>query len=70
MKLVSINIRGLAGDIKWKYLRELIHKKKVGVLCVHETKLVSLDVAKSFSLWDSNDISWIHRGIDKKAGAF
>ena len=57
MKLISINIRGLGRDIKWKYIRELIHKEKVGVLCVQETKLISMDVAKCFSLWESNNIS-------------
>ena len=34
MKLISINIRGLGGDIKRKYIRELIRKEKAGVLCV------------------------------------
>ena len=53
-------------DVKWKYIKELIHKEKIGVLCVHETKLVSLNVSKCFNIWGSNDISWVHRGIDRE----
>jgi len=38
MKLVSINIREL-GDVKCKYLKELIGKENPGVVFVQETKL-------------------------------
>jgi len=31
-------------------------------------EIVSLDAAMCFSLWDSIDISWIHRGIDREEG--
>ena len=50
-------------DDKWKYIIELIAKEKASVLCVQETKLVSLYASPCFSLWGSNDISWVHRGI-------
>ena len=56
------------GDVKWKYITELVDKEKASVLCVHETKLVSLNASKCFSLWGSNDISWVHRGIDSEEG--
>ena len=36
------------------------------MLCVQETKLVSLNTSNCFSLWGSNDISWVHRGIDRE----
>jgi len=68
MKLISINIRGLGGDIKRKYIRELLHKEKAGVLCVQKTKLVRLDDALCYNLWDSNDISWVHRGVAREGG--
>ena len=68
IKLISINIRGLGRDIKRKYIRELIRKEKAGVLCVQETKLVKLDDAMCYNLWESNDISWVHKGVDKEGG--
>jgi len=57
MKIVSINIRGLGGDVKRKYLRELISKEDPGLFLVQETKLTKLDDSKCYSLWGSNDIS-------------
>jgi len=33
-----------------------------------ETKLTSLCSKKCYSLWRSNEISWIHRGVDKEGG--
>jgi len=44
----------LEGNIKWKYLRELIIKEKPGMVCVQETKLVSVNASKCYSLWGSN----------------
>jgi len=70
MKLISINIRGLGRDIKWKYIRELIRKEKARVLCVQETKLVRLDDTMCYNIWESNDIIWVHRGVDREGGAF
>jgi len=38
------------------------------MLLVQETKLSNLAATKCFSLWGKNDITWIHRGIDKEGG--
>jgi len=35
---------------------------------VQETKLTTLDASKCYNLWGNNDISWVHRGIDKDGG--
>jgi len=66
MKLLSINVRGLGGEKKWKYIKELIVMEKPGLLCVQETKLINVNASKCFSLWGSNDASWIHKGTDKE----
>jgi len=42
MSLISINIRGLGVDVKWKYLQELVMREKPGILCIQETKVVHL----------------------------
>lgn len=39
MSLISLNIRGLGGEVKWSYLKSLIDKEKHGVVCIQETKL-------------------------------
>jgi len=68
MKLVSINIRGLRGDVKWKYLKELIGKENPRVIFIQETKLVVLNDYKCYNAWVTNDISWIHRGVNNEGG--
>jgi len=39
MSVLSINIRGLGGGVKWTYLRSLVRKENPGVVCIQETKL-------------------------------
>jgi len=56
MNLISLNIIGLGGDVKWNYLKSLIIKEKPGIVCIQETKLISLRSQNCFSLWGSNDI--------------
>jgi len=68
MSLISLNVRGLGGDIKWKYMQELVWKEKPGIVCLQETKRVNLPSGKCYSLWGSNEIGWLHRGIDKEGG--
>ena len=58
----------VAGDVKWMYIRELIHKKQADMLYVQEIKLASLNTAKCFNLWGSNDISWVYKGTNKEGG--
>ncbi|KAH1209620.1 hypothetical protein GmHk_15G044100 [Glycine max] len=38
MKIISYNIRGLRDKIKWKFIRKLVGKEEVQMLCFHETK--------------------------------
>jgi len=47
-------------------MRVIIHKQKAGVLCVQETKLVSLNASKSFSVSGSNDIIGLIEGLIEK----
>jgi len=34
MKIISLNVRGFEGDVKWKYMKELISKEKPGLVCL------------------------------------
>jgi len=38
MSLISLNIKGVRGNIKRKYVRELIRKEEVRMVCLQETK--------------------------------
>jgi len=51
MKLITINIKDLGRNVKWKYLTELIAKEKSAILCVQETKLVNISEHKCFNIW-------------------
>jgi len=68
MKIISLNVRGFGGDVRWKYMKELISKEKPGLVCLQETKLISVSAFKCFGFWGSNDVSWIHKGIDNEGG--
>jgi len=56
MILLTINIRGMGRRTKWKYLHDILGKEKPDILCVQETKLLSLSDTKCFSLWGNNEI--------------
>jgi exonuclease III len=42
MIIASINIRGLGGAVKRKYLKELVRKENIDFLAIQETKLDSI----------------------------
>jgi len=56
MKIISLNIRGLGGSVKRRYLRELISLEQVGVVCLQETTSFEFGEGNCFLLWGSNDI--------------
>jgi len=37
MKIISLNVRGLGGSIKRNYVRDLIRKEHVEIVCLQET---------------------------------
>jgi len=58
----------LGGDVKWKYIKELIGREKPRLLFMKETQLVRVNSSKCFNLCGSNAISWVHKGIDSEGG--
>jgi len=68
MKLISMNIRGLGGKIKRKYISELIKKQQVGFICLQETKCEQISKEKSYQMWGSNEIDWIEVGAVNNGG--
>jgi len=68
MKIVSLNIRGLGGSIKRKYMTDLISKEQVDIICLQETKCSEISKENGFLLWGYNDIGWIEVGASNNAG--
>jgi len=57
MIIVNLNIRGLGGGVKARYLRRL--------LCLQETKTSSFTDARCYSLWGDSNIGWVlNEGIN------
>jgi len=67
MKIISMNIRGLGGSIKRKYLRDLICKEQVDKICIQETKCFELSRESCYLLWGYNEINWVENGASNNA---
>jgi len=63
-----MNIRGIRGSVKRTYLRDLIRKKEVGMVCLHEAKCSEFIKESSFYLWGSNEIDWEENGVINNVG--
>jgi len=57
-KIISWNVRGLGGFEKRREVCNLVREKKPLILCIQETKLVSIDVQSSRSLWGGVDVEF------------
>jgi len=59
MKIISINIRGLGRGYKWKYLKGILDKETVDMICIQETKVHDLQPSSCYNLWGGNNIDWV-----------
>jgi len=62
MKIYNLNIRGLGGGTKGRYLRRCFSVEEVELVCLQETKTAEVTDTKIFSLWGDNNVGWIHNG--------
>jgi len=62
-----MNIRGLGGRTKRKYLRDLIRNEEVGMVCLQEAKCYGFGKDSCFHLWGSNDIEWVENSVINNA---
>ena len=60
MLIFNLNIRGLGGGVKVRYLKRCISSEEVEFVCLQETKTVQVTDARCFSMWGDNNIGWIH----------
>jgi len=69
MIIVNLNIRGLGGSTKARYMRQIIEREGADFVCVQETKSKELSDARCFSLWGDNKVGWIHNKGDDGSGS-
>jgi len=59
MLIVNLNIRGLEGSTKARYLRQIIACEGAKFVCLKKKSKVLSDT-KCFSLWGDNKVGWLH----------
>ena len=69
MIIVNLNIRGMGGSTKARYMRQIIACEGAEVVCIQETKTKELSDAKCYSLWGDNKIGWLHNEGDNGSGS-
>jgi len=68
MLIINLNIRGLGGGTKARYLIEIIASEGVEFVCIQETKTMVFSEARCFALWGENNIGWIHNEGENGGG--
>ena len=69
MMILNLNIRGVGGGTKARYLRHVIACEGVEFVCLQETKAKVFTEAKCYSLWGDNKVGWIHHEGDNGCGS-
>ena len=68
MKIISLNIRGVGGALKRNYIRDLINREQVDMVCLQETKCSEFSREKVCLLWGTNEVEWVENKATNKAG--
>ena len=68
LKMVSWNVRELNDSQKCLVLQNLLREWKCDVVCLYETKLVSMDRQMVCSLWNCPFVDWVALDADQTAG--
>ncbi|KAF1897636.1 hypothetical protein Lal_00032393 [Lupinus albus] len=59
VNMATVNVRGLGGSTKKRVVRTMVRMEKLDFLCIHETKLESIDHHLCSTLWDGPDFDWV-----------
>ncbi|XP_068498242.1 uncharacterized protein [Phaseolus vulgaris] len=68
MKIISLNIRGVGGALKRNYIRDLINREQVDMVCLQETKCSEFSREKVCLLWGTNEVEWVENKALNNAG--
>ena len=69
MIVVNLNIRGMGGTIKSRYLSHIIASEGADFVCLQEIKSKVITEAKCFSLWGNNRVGWLHNVGENGCGS-
>ncbi|XP_068485324.1 uncharacterized protein [Phaseolus vulgaris] len=69
MIIINLNIRGMGGGTKARYLNHLISREGAEFVCLQETKAMQCSDAKCYSLWGDNKVGWLHYKGDNGGGS-
>jgi len=69
MIIVNLNIRGVGGGTKAKYLKSMIYKEGAKMVCLQETKTIGMSDARCYAMWGTNDVEWVHNEGRSGAGS-
>ena len=68
LKMVSWNVQGLNDSRKRLVVRNLLREWNCDVVCLQETKHVSMDRQLICSLWSCPYVDWVALGADQIVG--
>ncbi|KAH1256446.1 hypothetical protein GmHk_03G006601 [Glycine max] len=54
-----INVKGLGGGVKGKFVRQVIQQQEVLLLCIQKTKKESIDKSLCFAMWGNSNMDWV-----------
>jgi hypothetical protein len=59
MIVCSLNVRGLGGGVKRRYIKNLIHSEQVDFMALQETKVEVISDSLCCGLWGGRDCDWV-----------
>ncbi|XP_068497930.1 uncharacterized protein [Phaseolus vulgaris] len=68
MRIITLNVRGFGSPVKWRYIKELIRKEDVKMLCLQEVRLSNFSLNNCCQLWGDNDIDYIYSNPTNGSG--
>jgi len=68
MKILSLNIRGVGGAVKRNYVRDLISREQVDIVCLQETRCSDFSREKVCLLWGTNEVELVKNKAVNSAG--
>jgi len=63
-----MNIRGLVASEKWLYLKKVVVKEDIQMICIQETKSNRIITQKCYDVLENNNMEWKHNVGENKEG--
>lgn len=68
MKILSLNVRGVANRVKWRCIQEIVVQEQVEMLLLQETKLQEVNSRLCGALWGDGGFEWKATPAVNRAG--